>query len=281
MPDNRELATAILLAAFVVLVLVVPDARRAVPGVVRAVLAPKLLIVWVLYGAYSAAVVAAARAVGLWSSSMWWATCVVVLTVGLPLLFHAVSAAGGSPAAHTVRTVFGGAAIAGAYVNLASFSLAIELVLQLVGTVLTAVRVYAAARVEYAPVRRLCDVVLAGVGVALLWKTTAALAAGMPQAAWVELGLTVAMTLWFPLALLPFLYPLAYVTSTEAASTIVYVLQRPRRRSKAQWFLTLLLGFRFRLGDVQGFGGEWARELALTESRGERRGTLDRYRRSR
>lgn len=281
MPDNRELATAILLAVFVVLVLVVPDARRAVPGVVRAALAPKLVIVWVLYGAYSAALVAAARAVGLWSSSMWWATCVVVLTVGLPLLFHAVSAARGSPAAHTVRTVFGGAAIAGGYVNLASFSLAIELVLQVLGTEVTAVRVYAATRDEYTRVRRLCDVVLAAVGIALLWKTTAALAAGMPQAAWVELGLTVAMTLWFPLALLPFLYPLAYVTSTEVAATVVGVFHRPSRRSKTRWFLTLLLGFRFRLTHAQGFRGEWARELALTDTRGERRRALDRYRRSR
>jgi hypothetical protein len=282
MPDNRELASLILLAGMAVVVLLVPAARAEVPKLLRAVFAWRLTVLWLVYSAYCCAIVLVAHRAGVWDLSLLWPTFVVATSAGLPLVADAVSDREASPARHVNRRVFAATAVAGLYVNLVSFSLPVELLIQIVVSI--AVIVHAAAGQDPATtgrVVRVVDWLLGVIGVVLVWRTTSQLVAGVSGDAWMDLAATVALSVWIPVALLPLLYAVAYVTAAETAASHVAVMGRSRLRSKRAWWVVLLVAFRGRLSLARGFTGHWALRLAQAEGRRERRLVLASYRGSR
>lgn len=280
MPDNREIATLILLLGVTVWAVTVPRVRSQVPQLVRSVFAPQLLHLWTLYVGYAAAIVLLAERLGLWEPSMLWATLVVVTTIGLPLLADAISRSRDSPAHHLKRRIFGASAIAGLYVNLATFSVPVELVLQVVGAFAGMMHAFAGKRAEYVAAARLSRGMLLVLGGLLIWKTTSHLIRGMSGDAWGQLGAMAALSLWFPVALLPLLYVLAYLSAAEVVTAKVLALSRHPRWSKAGWWFALAVAFRGRLSYVRGFGGDWAWRASRASSRRERRQIVAEYRRS-
>lgn len=281
MPDNRELASLILLAGGAAVVLLVPAARAEVPKLLRAMFAWRLIVLWMLYVTYCAAVLLAAHRVGVWGPAMLWPTLVVVASVGVPLLGDAILSSEGSPARHVKRRVFAAAALAGLYVNLVAFPLVVELLIQIVASVAAMLQVVAKADQKTAQVARLMGWILGLIGVLLVWRTTSHLVAGIDRDEWMQLAATVALSLWVPVALLPLLYVVGYVTAAETAASRVVVMARSRRRSKRAWWVALIVAFRGRLPLARGFTGEWARRLGHAEGRSERRLILASYRESR
>lgn len=278
MPNEREIATLILLGVVAIWVLVTPRARAGIPAVVRAALAPRLMALWLSYVTYSVLVFFVAWRLGAWEPAMTWATIVVVGTVGFPLLTAAVSNTSGSPGHHLKRRIFGASAIAGLYVNLASFSVPVELVIQVAAALATLLQAVASREPAHAPVAKLMRGVLLLLGILIIWRTTNHLLGGMARAEWVELGAITAIALWFPAALPPLLYPVAYLSATEVAATRTLVLSKNPRRSKIGLWFALLLALRGRLSYAQGFAGDWAWRLARASDRGERRRLLKEYR---
>lgn len=280
MPDNRELVSAVLVALLVIAAVVIPASRQAIPRLLRAVFVSRLLVLWLLYLGYSVAMIWAASRVGLWVPSLAWATALVVFTGGMPLLFRTLQQRHGRDLIRTVaRDVFGVSVVVTIYVDSAPFSLPVEVLVQVLAALFGAMRVVAATEPKYRPARLICDVVLSLIAVAMVWHTSAYLASGLPPETWRALGLTAALTVWFPLALVPFLYAFAYYAAAEsAASRVRAFAPRDHRPAKIPTTLRLLSACRFRLGYAKAFTGEWARRLSRASTRDERRQLLREYR---
>jgi hypothetical protein len=274
-PDNRELATAILLSAFLFLGLTVPGARKQIPNILRA--AAPLALLFAVYLASASALTWVAWSIGLWSPDLWWSTLIVVIGVGIGLMSSALKAMSVHALWEAVagRTL-GVAIFLGFYANLATFPLIVEIVIQALATVAAMLRVVADHQGEK-PVRQLADVVLGLIGLALVARTTVVLAQGMPVDEWLRWLKQVLLSIWFPFALIPLLYLVSYLSAVELA--VVRVRIAPSRDMR-KWPMLgrFLLAFRLRLSLAAGFDHTWARRYANAEDSRARRRVLARFR---
>lgn len=268
MPDNRELATAILLFGFLSFSLTVPAVRRQIPSILGSV-AP-LAWLFLVYLTTASALVWAAWSVGLWTPDLWWSTLIVVLGLGIALVSSAVNARSVRALREAVASrTLGAAVLFGLYTNAATFPLVVEIVLQALAALAVMVRVVANHQGQK-PARQLADVVLALIGLAVVARTTLVLSHGMPADQWLTLLRQALLSIWFPFALAPLLYLVAYLSTVEKAAIGVRIV-RPRENAKWPVMSHLLLAFRFRLSLAEGFDRAWGRRYAdASDSRGRR-----------
>lgn len=234
MLTNRELATAILIAIAVALLLIYPKTRSSVGPVIRAALAPRLVILWVAYLAYSGLIVWAAFALGAWTAAMTKDAALLVLGVGVPMVFSANTVSDGRAfVLRVLRESVGVSAVLAAYLQLASFSVPTELVLQVVAIVLACLQVVAQRTPGSEAEAKICAVVLLAIGIAYIWRTTTYLMTSWRSEEWPVTGRVLGMFVWFPVALIPFTYIVAYAMACGIILTHLRIhngMQRPRRR---------------------------------------------------
>jgi hypothetical protein len=275
-PDSRELATAILALLFLSWALSRKKVRQSVPALLRATFDGRLLPLWVAYIAYAVALLVVAERLGAWAPSLIWDTMLVVFFVGLPMTTRAFSDSDGRQLVRRVlREAVGISALVALYVSLAPFSLPVELVLQTLATLAAVLRVVSTDPSQ-AAIRRLLDVLLIGIGSVYLINTTAVLADGMAASEWKELGLTAALAIWYPLALIPFAYAVGYLGSIGTASARVRA--RRIRRERRRYAPMMFLACRLSLLAAHDFTGPWCDRLAATEDRESARFVLRQYR---
>jgi len=276
MPDNREMATAILLLGFVVFGLTVRRARERIPDIIRS--AAPLTWLLAIYLASASLVVWGAWSVGLWAADTWWSTSIVALGLGLSLVSSAVDSRSVRALWNSIASkTIGAAVFIGLYANLAPFPLIVELLLQALAAFAVMVRVVAEHQGQ-TPVRRLADVVLSLIGLAAVVRATTVLAHGMPGSEWLGLLKQVLLSIWFPFALVPLLYLVSYFSTAEMAAVGVRFVA-PRAFKKGPTVRRLLLGFRLRLSLAAAFDRQWGRRYASAPSRRERRRVLSHFRR--
>lgn len=275
MPDNRAMATAILLLGFLVFGLTVRKARKQIPSIIRSVAGVAWL--FALYLVAAALMIWGAWSVNLWTADLWWSTAIVVLGLGVGLVSSAVDSRSVRALRHAIagKTV-ASAVFLGLYVNLATFPLIVEIALQALAAP-AAMLVVVADHQGQKPARRLAEVVLSIIGLAVVAQTTAVLTHGMPGSDWLGLLKQVLLSIWFPFALVPFLYAVAYFGTAEDAVVGVRIVA-PRDTRK--WPITrrFLLAFRFRLSLAAAFDREWGRRYANAGGPRERRVVLARFR---
>lgn len=132
---SRELATGIVVVAFVLLALLLTKDRkellRPLLGVVKAFAAWKVWTVVLAYLIFVAAVVVLAHSVGVWSGDLLKDTLIIAFFVGLPILLNSAKFRDGlGVVKHVVKEVLDVAALLVVYLNLAPFPLWGELILQ-------------------------------------------------------------------------------------------------------------------------------------------------------
>jgi len=276
-PDNRELATAILLFGFLVFALSVQKARAQIPGIIRA--AANVAWLFGLYVVAAALVIWGASFAGLWTPDLWWSTSIVVMGLGVGLVASAAKCRSVRQLWDAVagKTV-GVAVLLGLYVNLATFPLIVEILLQALAALAAMVRV-AAEYQGQAPARRLADGVLALIGVGFVARTSVVLAQGMPGSEWLDLLRQVLLGVWFPVSLVPLLYAVAYFSAVEQAAIGVRVIA-PRRTGKWPLVGRLLLAFHSRLALAAAFDRAWGRRYADAKGARERHALLARFRKT-
>jgi hypothetical protein len=275
MPDNREMATAILLVGFLIFGLTVRKAREQIPSILRSV--ANVAWLFIVYLTSASLLIYAAWSVGLWTSDLWWSTVIVVLGLGVGLVSSAVNAR----SVHALwdalagKTV-GAAVLIGLYVNLATFPLVVEIVFQALATVAVMLKAVA-DRPGQKPARQLADAVLWVIGLALLARTTIVLAHGMPEGEWLGLLRQVLLSIWFPFALVPLLYLVSYLSTVEMAVVGVRII-KPREIEKWPLIWRFVFAFRLRLSLAAAFDRSWGRRYAIADDRRARRAILARYR---
>ncbi|RKS85295.1 hypothetical protein DEU37_2761 [Microbacterium sp. AG790] len=269
MLNERELATAIVLAMFVVAGLANPKTRAGLlsgfAAVGKALWNRHVIGVLLAYFAWVSLCVLGASAIGLWQLSLLKDTILSALVVGLPLLFRALNnKSGGLLLRNVAKEALGLSAFVAFYVNLSPLPLWAEILLQMVLILLVLMQV-AVQRIDPSTgqkaVSGCVNFALVALGIGLITWSTIRLVTEWTTLDQKELFLQLFMAVWLPLALFPFLYGFAYVAAVEGIlSRISRLNDDVDWREKAG----ILVGLSFSLRTAKAFSGP---HLRLTGDR--------------
>jgi hypothetical protein len=214
--SSREWATVFWLVVLLGFVLTKPDLRRSMVGVLRAMLAWKLLTTVAVVALWLSLLVMAGRSVGLWNSGLWKDTVVWFVASGLVLGFAALRAMEeGAFFRDELRKLAGATVVLQFLMNLYTLNFFIEVILQGVLALLFAVSVYAAHHGEHAQTKRLVDGVLGVIWIAVLFATIWGTVRTWREIDASQKLLEFAFSVWVPFFMLPLVYGVALVMVYE------------------------------------------------------------------
>lgn len=260
MLNEREVATAIVLATLIIAGLANPKTRggllRGFAGVGKALWNRKIIGVLIAYISWVTLCVLGAYAIGLWQLSLLKDTFVTALVVGLPLLFRALNNKSGGLLLRDVgKEALGLSAFVAFYVNLSPLPVWAEILLQVVLILLVLMQV-AVQRIDPSTGQKALsgcvNFALGAVGIGLIAWSTIRLANQWPTLDQKELLLQLFLVVWLPLALFPFLYGFAYVAAVEGI-----LLRVSRLNEGVNWRekAGILVGLSFSLRTAKAFTG--------------------------
>lgn len=279
MINDREIATLILLIASFMFCLAIPSIRKSLGGVVRAFVQSKIVTVMLSFLAYALLLVWFSAHIGLWDFKLIIDTILVMLAVGFPMLLGAAQAKDGTILVRKViQATISSSAIIAFYINLVSLNIVGELLVQIVGTLVALLSLVAKHQGgKSLIVGRFMDGVLAVIGLSLLMFTTVNLVENWKDLDLKTTGLTLAMSIWLPLALLPFIYVISFYAATDTVFTmLLYSNERKKPNWKAR--LAVLIGFHANVRYAYNFTGEWRADVASLTSYRAAREVMKKYR---
>lgn len=259
--DNRQLATIILLGAFLAWALTKCSVRESTFSVLRAFATPKVLVPFLLYALWLVGLHWLSWQVGLWNikllgESIFWAG-----VSGFALLMLAVTDAGKGDNFFRKRAIdtlkFG--AFFEFFLNIKSLSLIGELLLQSIIALLAFARVLAAHDEKYAISRKLLDAMLSFVTLGLVIYTVTFLVQDWSQVDKGQEFRKLLMPIWLTLGAMPFTFGFALI----AAYGLIFARMKATtglKRASLKSRLGVLLALRTRLLDLHSFGGRHARQ---------------------
>ncbi len=257
MLTNRELASLILLGAFVIVVLAVPKMRRAVLppslNVLKiALTSGSLLTVWGLFLLWCAAWVALAAVIGVWNFDLLKDTIFIVVTVGFPLLFRAVQAKSGTAIVGQIgRETLALSTLLLFYLNLEPFPLWGELIFQPLVTFLVLLRFAASRRPDGKQLEGCLGVLVTVAGLGLIVWTSVQLIANSGTRDWGGTLLELALSIWLPLVMFPFFYFAAFYAAAQKITRRLRRIYKPPALRRVT--LAVVLGLHLRLKWARAF----------------------------
>lgn len=227
MLTNREIATLIIFGLGFVFVVFKLGLRKSAATVVDLVKALhwKVLLTTGLYVVYAVGVVWAASAIGIWEPVLLKDTVIWVVFSGLPVLFRAHKVNDGQLLVkRTLAETFGVSFFIVFYVNLHSFSVLWDVVLQLALTFLVLLELVARHQGEKTrPVATGASFLITVIAIFLLWTTTSWVIGNWESVDHSQLWLSLAMALWFPLVLGAYSQALKKNSPVTALSMLEYL----------------------------------------------------------
>jgi len=278
MLTDREIASLILFGVFVAFALLVKGVRKEVPVMARLLFGRHLLPLFIGYLVYGAGIIAALLWAGWWQLDLLKDTLIVVVFVGLPLLFRAGSAKeGGVLVGRTFAETLGVSAFVLFYVNLASLPLAAELIVQIFVIVLSVASAVLKHRPGGKPAARVVDMFLGVVGIGLLIFTTYQLVTDWNLQDFDQIGRTLALSVWYPFTLLPFMYAVSFYAQTQLLFVMLpFFNERKPSPLRVRW--TIFFGFRFSTRLAAAFTGKWRMRAGELRTAQETRQLMREYR---
>lgn len=222
MLNSREIASLILIGAAVVLAFAVPAIRRKVaPGLRqlwKAFTTPKVLVIFVGLFVWIAASLALGWLLHVWSWVLLPDAVIITIVLAIPMIFRITTVkTGGVIVRDLVHESVGIAALLAFYLNLETFPLWAELLLQPFLTILALLNGLLSTKPEWRRGRAVVGfIILLVIAGAAVW-TTVSLVTGWSSLNHEELLLAFAQTLWLPLLLFPYLYGVAFLMAAELA----------------------------------------------------------------
>ncbi len=264
--SNREVATVIwtgaLAVGLVIWAIRDPKIRTSCASVARAFFAWKIQLVLATYLLYAAGAVLLARRLGLWESDLIKDTLIVILGIGLPLAMNAYTVREGrSLIADVGRKSVGIAALLAFYLGLETLPLWGELALQPVLVVLVLLGLCVQQKEETKSVASFMNALILIITLTLVVYTTVEVAQNWATYDLAQRSAELAASVWLPLALLPFIYVLAFTIHCESIFVRLPSYNQkknPRLRVK----FALLLGLRFSTRLASSFTGKERAEIA-------------------
>jgi hypothetical protein len=274
--NNRETATLIWLGIALAVLLMKADLRSALWDFVKLSVRPSILGLVAALAAWTFGLVALADAVGLWEDDLRNETIVWLITVGIALLFSLRRVAEDGFFRRTVRRAVSVTVFVEVFVNLAVFSLPVELLLLPALSFVTMLAAVSERQAEHAPVHRLANAVLAMAGLGFAVYVAVRLAGDFDAE---SIGRAFLLPVWLTLGAIP----VAYLVGLWSAYRHAFIRIRcaaddPAGARRAKW--ALLRAAHVRAAEVGGFAGHWIRDLATAESRGAARTVAKRWRKA-
>jgi hypothetical protein len=244
---NRELATAILICTTILVCLIVPRIRRYYKKSALGVLAA--LFQWKIVAYFSGLVVWAAVLVfvgwqlGWWNLALTLETVFVLVSVGFPMLGRAATMESGALIIRrSLRDVLGPTALFLFYVNLESFPLGVELILQVVAVFLAILAAVLGANPNAQRAARNTASVLGILVIASAVWTTVQVIMQLGQTDWWEVLRLFLTTLLLPVSLIPYYYLAAFSSFAETNILMAGAGSNPKPKVRAT--LAYLIGLR-------------------------------------
>ncbi|WP_025272271.1 hypothetical protein [Haloglycomyces albus] len=255
MLNNRELASVILIAALILLSLVLPKWRNVVlPSfrtVARSFFKWAILRVLGLFVVWVALCVWLAWLLGAWELDLLKNTIIILFGVGFPLLFSSIRAKSGVDIiGHIRRKTLALSTLVLFYLNMESLPLWGELLSQPVVVLLSVMTAFAQRDEKGRRVVGCFSIPLLLIGLGLIAWTTVQTVTNWDELDWLELLAQLAISVWLPFAMFPYLYVVAFYVATET------ILKRFLWTNKE-------MPLRARSGVLVGLHGSvrWAKEL--------------------
>jgi hypothetical protein len=281
MLTNREIATIILFVLLAAFVLSKRSVRESVAELVKAFLAWKMLLVFFAYVGYATVVIWLAWQVGIWDTAILKDTVIWAFFTGLPIVFRASQIRSNADVMR--RAVVEALAVStfvALYVNLHSFAIGWEIVLQVTFALLGVIEVAARHQGNRArPVANVNAFLLLGLAIFMMWRTGTWLIDNWSKLDHDAILMLLGMTVWLPFALLPYVYIFAFVVHSESSLTMVRFFNR-EKRLRLSTILAFLFGTRFSVRYSGNFSGGWRSQLARSETFREALKIMGEYRQS-
>lgn len=259
MLNNREIATLIWASAIVLIFVAVPRLRQimgpSVGDVLRSLAHRKVAGVFALFLLWCALWVWLSSLVRLWDVSLIKDTLFVVVGVGFPLLFRSLNEKTGADIARQVRReALSLSAFFAFYLNFSPLPLWGELILLPVVVLLTVV-VGLGPHVERSgPLVGCFSVILGLIGVGLIvWATAQTVANWSDLDGW-SIARQVALSIWLPVVMFPFLYGIAFYSATQ---TLLHRFSVLSKGMPLRAWLGVLVGLRFSVRWAKALNGRY------------------------
>jgi hypothetical protein len=278
MPNNREWASLLWLAALGGWVLLRRDTRAGMQSVIRLLVHPKLLLPLVGMALWVAGVVAVGWLAGAWSPRQTTDTAFWFAGSGLALLFSIDrSWENRHFFRHSLAATVKISVFVAFYVGLADLPLWSEMLIQPLIVFLVLVSIAAGTKEEYASVKRAIDRLIGVAGFSVLIGVGVYLVSAWRHIHPTDSGLDFALPIWLTLGVLPFVWIVGvYATYESLFVRLQFTASDRRVATRARW--AALLGLRGRVGLVGRFGAPWLYQLANAESLSEALSIVRRYR---
>ena len=279
MLTNREYASVILLSLCVLGCLFLDGVRKSIIPTLKILLSPKLFTPFLVYFIYVTSIISIASFLQVWYGALFKDTLIVIFGVGLPMLIQAATSKSGSIIVHkTFERVLGISTLLVFYLNLSSFSIFGELILQVTATMASIFLIIAMTdSAKYSELEKFLKALLAMIGIGMLTFTTFHLTKTWQSVDSREILLSFAMTLWLPFTILPFAYVLGFYSAAELALTMIKH-SNTGKKPKPRVLIAVLLGFRGKIGYAANFTGDWRYQIASVEKYREAQKIMERYR---
>ncbi len=272
--NNRETATLIWLGIVLVALLPKADLRSALWDFVKVAARPSILGLVAALAAWTFGLVALADAVGLWEDDLRNDAIVWLVTVGIALLFSPRRVAEDGFFRQTVGRAVGVTVFVEVFVNLAVFSLPVELLLLPALSFVAMLAVVSERQAEHAPVHRLANAVLTMAGLGFAAYVAVRLVGDFDAG---STGRAFLLPVWLMLGTLPLVYLVGLWSAyRHAFIRIRFAAGDPAGARRAKW--ALLRSAHVRAAEVGGFAGHWIQDLTSAGSRHAARTAAKRWR---
>jgi hypothetical protein len=244
---NRELATAILICTTILVCLAVPRIRRYLKksalGVLAAMFQWKIVVYFSGLVVWAAVLVFVAWGLGWWNLALTLETVFVLVSVGFPMLGRAATMESGALIVRrSLRDAVGPTALFLFYVNLESFPLGVELILQAVVVFLAILAAVLGANLNAQRAARNTASVLGILVIASAVWTTVQVIMQLGQTDWWEVLRLFLTTLLLPLFLIPYYYLAAFLSFAEKNILMAGAGSNPKPKVRATF--AYLIGLR-------------------------------------
>src|SRR5699024_5663058 len=207
-------------------------------------------------------------------------TLMIGFFVGLPILFNGTNFKNISELAqHVLKEVLGVAALLVVYINLATFPLWGELLLQTCILLFVMFTIVWKSSPETAPAGRFFEGLTSFIVLSLMVYVSVQLVTGSNGFDWEREIATFALSVWLPFSLIPFIYLFGLIASCETALVRAKV-QYGSEKLPLRVRFAFLLGIRGSLQYASSFTGSWLANIAGNKGFRETLRTMHEYRES-
>lgn len=279
MLNSREEASITLVALFVTLAFLL-DRRKFAQAWIPAIKATTNPIILGVLSCYGAAVVAltfTASKLGIWDKSLIKDTIILAIFSGIPTLVARPLNANNSTelVKNILKATLGISAIAATYVNVTTFSYPMELLLQVVATiVVTGIEVGKRPPERIRAVKFL-SVIQLGLGILLATSVAIYLIKDIKSIEMAQQLRLAIFSVYLPITLIPFSYALAFIAAAETKLKLLSIHNRNISNSTK---FAVFLGFHWNLQNVREFYGQQLLDAAHAANSRELSNVMQRHR---